>query len=80
MPRYFFDVHHGVDLPDPDGKELDDDEAARIKAIDIAGHVLNDYGREALMKESWLLKVFHEDGRLVFQMDVAVTIGSDQLQ
>jgi hypothetical protein len=33
MPRYFFHLYNDYDVPDPEGEELPDDDAARERAI-----------------------------------------------
>jgi hypothetical protein len=33
MPRYFFHLYNDYDVPDPDGEELPDDDAARERAL-----------------------------------------------
>ena len=40
MPRYFFHVRDGVDLPDTEGFELPDLEAAQAEAIGTCGEML----------------------------------------
>jgi hypothetical protein len=36
MPRYFFDIHDGVDVRDDVGKEFPNSEAARQEAVQLA--------------------------------------------
>ena len=36
MPRYFFDIHDGIEFSDPNGTELSDHSAARIRAVSLA--------------------------------------------
>jgi hypothetical protein len=41
MPRYFFNVRDGSDLPDTEGSELPDLRAAQIEAIRTSGEMLH---------------------------------------
>ena len=47
MPRYFFNVHDGKDLPDDSGTELGDSDAAHREAIVAAGEMLKETGRSS---------------------------------
>jgi hypothetical protein len=42
MPRYYFHVKDGRDLPDLDGTELADITAARQAAVTLSGEILRD--------------------------------------
>ena len=42
MPRYFFHVQDGKDIPDTEGTVLADHKAARIEAIATSGAMLRD--------------------------------------
>ena len=53
MPRYFFNVHDGKDLPDHYGTELRDREAAHKEAVFAAGEMLKETGREFLRDDVW---------------------------
>ena len=46
MPRYFFHVHDGKDIPDHDGVELSGPEEARSQAVSATGEALKDLGGE----------------------------------
>ena len=45
MPRYYFHVHDGHEVPDEDGVDLSDDDDARTQAVIAAGEALRDTGR-----------------------------------
>jgi hypothetical protein len=45
MPHYFFDIHNDIEATDPEGAELPDLDAARLRAIQgaralIAEHII----------------------------------------
>jgi hypothetical protein len=42
MPRYFFDIRDGEFIPDTQGREFIDLEAARIQAVVISGELLKE--------------------------------------
>jgi hypothetical protein len=52
MPRFFFHLHNDIDVPDDDGVELPDLDAAREYArenvLGIAGQTLKEQGRITL--------------------------------
>ncbi len=43
MPRYVFDVHDGLDIPDEQGVDLPDLRTARIEAMRLSGALLRDH-------------------------------------
>jgi hypothetical protein len=45
VPRYFFHTENGHLIPDEDGQELADMEAARAVALDTMGEILRYQGR-----------------------------------
>lgn len=57
MPRYFFDIVDGEDLPDPDGSEHADLNAARIEAIRYSGEVLREMPERFWHAEEWKMTV-----------------------
>jgi hypothetical protein len=46
MPRYFFNVGDGKDLPDLGGQELRDLKAAQTEAVRFAGALLREHGEK----------------------------------
>ena len=42
MPRYFFNTTNGIHVRDTVGVELDNHAAARVKAIQLTGHLLSE--------------------------------------
>jgi hypothetical protein len=57
MPRYFFNVHDGKDLPDNEGVELAGRNEAHRQAIITAGEMLRETGREFLAGDTWEMHV-----------------------
>ncbi len=72
MPRYFFDVHDGASLPDPEGTELPDRRAMRGEAIRMAGQILDDLDGK-FRGEIWVMNVRDDRGRVVMTLRFSVT-------
>jgi hypothetical protein len=71
MPRYFFHIHDGEDLPDTDGTELPDLETARNEAVRVAGHVLTHIGAKFWDQEhgsEWTLDIADEQGTILAKL------------
>ena len=76
MPRYHFNVQDGVSLPDQDGTELSDLQAARQEAIHLAGRIIADEAHTLALGEDWRLEVTDGSGILLFHLDFSVTASS----
>jgi len=63
MMRYFFHVKDGTDIPDTEGSELPDDEAARVEAIAASAEMLSDLGRKFWNGNGWEMTVVDETQR-----------------
>lgn len=57
MPRYFFDIVDGQDLPDPEGSVHADLAAARIEAIRYSAEVLKEMPERFWTCERWVMTV-----------------------
>ena len=57
MPRYFFDIVDGEDLPDHNGSEHADLRAARVEAIRYSGEVLREMPERFWRAEEWTMTV-----------------------
>jgi len=68
MPRYFFNVHDGNDLPDHEGTELPGSNEAHRQAIVTAGEMLRDIDREFLRGDVWQMHVTDETGKTVCRL------------
>ena len=53
MPRYFFDVQDGQNIPDETGTELPSLEAARAESVSFAGRLLADLGGKFWDSGEW---------------------------
>jgi hypothetical protein len=62
MPRYFFHVRDGVVMPDEDGTELPNAEAARKQAVRFAGEVLQECDESFWTEADWRVWVTDETG------------------
>jgi hypothetical protein len=65
VPRYFFHVRDGKDLPDTEGSELPDLNAVRLEALRASGEMLRDNKGEAAFwsGEDWTMNVAGRRGR-----------------
>jgi hypothetical protein len=68
VPRYHFNVHDGVSLPDPDGTELATLDAARVEAVRLAGQLLLDSGEEFWSNGDWKVDVTNDRGLILFTL------------
>jgi hypothetical protein len=68
MPRYFFHVHDGKDLPDDDGVELPGRDEAHRQAIVTAGEMLKESGRQFLAGDVWEMHVVDDHGATVCRL------------
>ena len=65
MPRYFFNVHDGRDMPDETGTVVPDIKAARSQAVITAGERLRDLDGEFWGAPEWRMEVKNEHGAKV---------------
>jgi hypothetical protein len=75
MPRYFFHVRDGHDMPDDTGTELPDDDAARAEAVVLAGSLLRDLGGQFWSGTDWFMQVVREDGKQVCELEFSAKAG-----
>jgi hypothetical protein len=68
MPRYFFNVHDGKDLPDSEGIELPGRKEAHRQALTTAGEMLREMNREFLAGDVWEMHVTDEAGATVCRL------------
>ena len=73
MPRYFFHVRDGKDLPDTEGSELPDLNAVRTEALKASGEMLRDNkgGADFWSGHDWTMNVHDEAGRPVLTLRFA---------
>ncbi|MBC9032148.1 hypothetical protein IAG41_07075 [Sphingomonas sp. JC676] len=58
MPRYFFDIVDGEDLPDAQGSMHADLAAARVEAVRYAAEVLKEMPERFWNCEQWTMSVY----------------------
>jgi len=68
MPIYHFNVHDGVSMPDPEGHELPDLDAAKREAISLSGNLIRDMGEEFWQGDEWKLEVTDDLGLILFSL------------
>ena len=70
MPRFFFHVRDGKDLPDTEGSELPDLNAVRTEALKASGEMLRDSkgGAEFWSGDDWTMNVTDEAGQPVLTL------------
>ena len=65
MPKYFFHVRDGRDLPDTEGSDFPDDTAARDEAMEAGAQILADLGPRLWASGDWQMRVVDDKGRAV---------------
>ena len=73
MPRYFFHVRDGHDMPDDIGTELPNAQEARVQAVDLAGRLITEQARTFADGTQWHLEVTDERGMILFRLDFMAT-------
>jgi hypothetical protein len=74
MPRYYFHVRDGKEIPDTEGSVLADADAARAEAIVLSGAMLKDLGGQFWSNGEWQIRVVDEAGNKV----CALTFSADR--
>ena len=70
MPRYFFHIHDGQDLPDEDGTELASPEEARNQGVIACGEMLKDLKGAFWDSAEWTMTVKDWQGNVVCELKV----------
>ena len=68
MPRYYFHICDGEDIPDLHGAALPDVDAARKEAVRFAGALLSDHADKFWSTGEWYMRVTNEDDLTLFQL------------
>jgi hypothetical protein len=68
MPRYFFHVHDGQEMPDREGVELPGLDEARMQAITTAGEIIRQHPDVIWNAGEWQMDVTDETGAPVFTL------------
>jgi hypothetical protein len=74
MPRFYFHVRDGEEIPDHEGTVLADHDAARAEAIVLSGAMLKDLGGRFWANGEWQIRVLDEAGNKV----CALTFSADR--
>lgn len=73
MPKYYFHVIDGRNIPDDHGTELLDDTAAQTEAREVAGQLIRDFGPTFWDHDAWHLNVVNELGQSVLTLSCAIS-------
>lgn len=68
MPRYFFHFHDGHTLPDQEGTELPDFDAARAEAVRVAADAFTRQAETLWSDGEWSLQVTDAAGMTLFAL------------
>ncbi len=68
MPRFFFNVHDGVEMPDLEGVELPDLRSARNEAVQLSAGMLRDAPEQFWNHQEWAVDVTDESGLILFTL------------
>jgi hypothetical protein len=68
MPRYYFQVHDGLNVPDRVGTELEDKYHARAEALQLASDLLRDKAVKSKLDGGWHMEVMDERNQVVFRL------------
>lgn len=75
MPRYFFNVQDGRDIPDDTGTLCADPQAACAEAVIASGALLRDLGARFWQDADWRMHVTDEQGGTVCDLRIKGTVG-----
>jgi hypothetical protein len=75
MPRYFFNLQDGHDLPDHEGTVLADADAARVLAVSSSGEMIRTYADQFWTHRDWQMHVTDEQGATVCDLRFSGTTG-----
>ena len=68
MPRYFFHITDGKDIPDHEGTELAGIPEARTQAIASAGAMIAEQGNTVWNGSPWMMNVIDDAHNLIFTL------------
>lgn len=68
MPIYHFNVHDRLLLPDKDGRELPDLDAAKREAISRSGDMIKELDAALWHGEEWKMDVTDSTGLILFSL------------
>jgi hypothetical protein len=68
MPRFFFNIRDGREIPDKGGTVLPDADAARRSAVVAMGEAIKDYSHDFWGHPEWEMHVVDEGGGTVCRL------------
>jgi len=68
VPRYYFHITDSGLLPDMDGTELDDLDAARAEAVTCLGAIMRDHAAEFWVSGDWRVVVTDAEHVVLFSV------------
>jgi hypothetical protein len=74
MPKYFFNLHDGVDLPDPYGSEHPDLASVRAEAVESIAERLRGRLLEDKDISAWIMNVVDEAGITVLILSFSAAV------
>ena len=74
IPRYFFNIVDGHDLPDNVGTELPDLTSVREQALTTAGELLRDADEHFWAGGDWRMHVVDQSGREVLTLHFSASL------
>ena len=80
MPRYFFHVWDGRDLPDTEGSDFPNDTAARDEAMEAGAQIIAGLGPRLWASGDWQMRVVDDTGHAVATLSFSgnLQLGSDR--
>ena len=76
MPRYFFNIQDGRDIPDTEGIVLADADAARVEAVAALGDLIKGRAKTFWKSGDWQIQVTDEQGASVCDVYLSGTVGA----
>ena len=73
-PRYHFNLHDHRFVPDPEGSEFANVDAAKRQAIRLAAAILGNFPEEFLTSNEWRVEVTDSEGVLLFTIGLAMVL------
>ncbi len=73
MPLFFFDIRDGVFIPDDNGTDLPDTEAARLQGAALCAKLLGEKQAEFWQGDPWEVVVRDDHGLVMFTIAFKAT-------
>jgi hypothetical protein len=76
LPRYFFHLAGAVEVPDDEGSELADLEAAKCEAVQLIAQTLCDQPRSFWEADAYRVTTTDENGLILFTVEMIATLSA----